>query len=275
MGIWSVISSSTTLRPWISYFIHYHFSFNTKLRSLIYGHRNFVHDHFPSDLTLRPILNINWTLNQADRLPTVCWQIVINRTGRCSWVLRRSLTSQVISVAFYIEREKSDKFCSDDLISAWGSFTCLKSTTRDQRLYFPSEGSHTMDFYGLKNFIDPMLVWIREHRIQMASMITTGPPGSSAGQWISRTAKLAPIKCAPTNKQYSYLVIPHKQSSAVFPVNTFANTELLFEQRLRKCLLEIQLMAPFEDLPHIDMDTHCSYLVTDFTGLVMTNTALY
>ena len=33
------------------------------------------------------------------------------------------LTSQVISVAFYSEREKSHKFCSEALISAWGSFT--------------------------------------------------------------------------------------------------------------------------------------------------------
>ena len=47
------------------------------------------------------------------------------------------LTSQVISVAFDIESEKSDKFCSEALISAWGSFTYRKSTTRDQRLYFP------------------------------------------------------------------------------------------------------------------------------------------
>ena len=49
------------------------------------------------------------------------------------------LTSQVINVAFYSEREKYDKFCSEVLISAWGSFTCRKSTTRDQWLYFPSE----------------------------------------------------------------------------------------------------------------------------------------
>ena len=51
------------------------------------------------------------------------------------------LTTQVISVAFYSEREKSDKFSSETLISAWGSFTCRKSTTRDPRLYFSSEGS--------------------------------------------------------------------------------------------------------------------------------------
>ena len=60
-------------------------------------------------------------------------------------------TSQVISVAFYIEHEKSDKFCTEALISARGSFTCRKSTTPDQRLYFPSEGSHTQNFYALKN----------------------------------------------------------------------------------------------------------------------------
>ena len=61
------------------------------------------------------------------------------------------LTSQVISVVFYSEREKSHKCCSEALISAWGSFTCHKSTTRDPQLYFPSEGSRTLDFYALKN----------------------------------------------------------------------------------------------------------------------------
>ena len=69
----------------------------------------------------------------------------------CCWGLRHFLTSQVISVASDIEREKSDKFCSEALISTWGSFTCRKSTTRDPRLYFPSEGSYTQDFYALKN----------------------------------------------------------------------------------------------------------------------------
>ena len=61
------------------------------------------------------------------------------------------LTSQVISVAFYNEHEKSDKFCWEALILAWDSFTCCKSTTRDPWLYFPSEGSHTQDLYALKN----------------------------------------------------------------------------------------------------------------------------
>ena len=72
------------------------------------------------------------------------------------------LTFQVISVAFYSEREKFDKFSSEALISAWGSFTYRKSTTRDPRLYFPSEGNHTQDFYGLKKYIDPGRVWTRE-----------------------------------------------------------------------------------------------------------------
>ena len=52
------------------------------------------------------------------------------------------LTSQVISIAFYSEREKSNKFCSEALILAWGSFTCHKSTIWDPRYYFPSEGQH-------------------------------------------------------------------------------------------------------------------------------------
>ena len=68
----------------------------------------------------------------------------------CGLILQCSSTSQVISITFYSEHEKSDKFCSEALISAWGSFTCRKSTTQDQWLYFPSEGSHTQDFYALK-----------------------------------------------------------------------------------------------------------------------------
>ena len=62
------------------------------------------------------------------------------RSCCCNWVLRLSLTSQFISVAFYSEREKSDKLCSEVLISVWGSFTCRKSTTQDPRLCFASEG---------------------------------------------------------------------------------------------------------------------------------------
>ena len=77
--------------------------------------------------------------------------LISSRCCCCCWVLRHSLTSQVINVAFYIEREKFDKFCLEALISAWVSFTCRKSTTRDQWPYFPSEGSHNQDFYALKN----------------------------------------------------------------------------------------------------------------------------
>ena len=76
------------------------------------------------------------------------------------------VTSQLISVAFFSEREKSDKFCSGALNSAWDSFTCRRCTTRDPWLYFPSEGSHTKDFYALKNSIDPGRDWTRERRIQ-------------------------------------------------------------------------------------------------------------
>ena len=65
------------------------------------------------------------------------------------------LTSQVISVAFYSEREKSGKSCSRALISAWGSFMCRKSKTRDPWFLFPSEGSYTQDFYALKNQSTP------------------------------------------------------------------------------------------------------------------------
>ena len=59
----------------------------------------------------------------------------------------------IISVVFYSEREKSDKFCSEALLLAWGSFMCRKSTARDPQLYIPSKGSHTQDFYALKKSI--------------------------------------------------------------------------------------------------------------------------
>ena len=38
------------------------------------------------------------------------------------------LTSQVISVTFYSEREKSNEFCSEAVILASGYFTCRKYT---------------------------------------------------------------------------------------------------------------------------------------------------
>ena len=47
--------------------------------------------------------------------------------------------SQVTSVAFESEREKSNKFCSEALILAGRSFTWHKSTTWDPWLYFPSK----------------------------------------------------------------------------------------------------------------------------------------
>ena len=64
------------------------------------------------------------------------------------------LTSQVISVAFYSEREKSDILLKG---SNFGLrfFTCRKSTTRYPRLFFPSEGSPNQDFYSLKKSIYP------------------------------------------------------------------------------------------------------------------------
>ena len=87
-----------------------------------------------------------------------------------SWVLWCSLTSQVISITFYIEREKSDKFCSEALILTWDSFTCRKSMTQDQWLYFPSEEKIHRPWPGLNpQTSDPV-----------ASMITMGPPGSTS-----------------------------------------------------------------------------------------------
>ena len=90
------------------------------------------------------------------------------------------LTSQIISVAFYSEREKSDKFCSEALISAWGSFTCRKSTIGDPWLYFPSEGSHTKDFYAVKKSstpagFEPANLVSSEHRVESKDEMRWSP----------------------------------------------------------------------------------------------------
>ena len=108
--------------------------------------------------------------------PTLCWSLLPFVPGFCNahwlllvvvdWGFTMLLTSQVISFAFYSERERSDKFCSEALISAWGSFTCHKSMTWDPQLYFPSEGSHTQNFYALKKSSNPGRVWTREPQIQ-------------------------------------------------------------------------------------------------------------
>ena len=81
------------------------------------------------------------------------------------------------SASLPTQHEKADKFCSEALILAWGCFTCRKSTTRDPQLYFPSEGSHTQDFYTLKKSINPGWDQTRWTSDPEESMITTGLPG--------------------------------------------------------------------------------------------------
>ena len=77
--------------------------------------------------------------------------IIILWKGSCSFLgFTLLLISRVISVALYSEHEKYDKFCSEALISVWGSDMCHKYMTRNVWLYFPSKGRHTQDFYALK-----------------------------------------------------------------------------------------------------------------------------
>ena len=122
----------------------------------------------PSNIVKHNENNYHYIIN-ITKLSTWC----------CSWVLRHFWISWVISVASDIEREKSDKFCSEDLISAWGSFTCRKCTTRDPRLYFPSEGSHTQDFLRSEKINQSRPGSNPGTSDPEASMITTGPPGST------------------------------------------------------------------------------------------------
>ena len=96
----------------------------------------------------------------------------------CCWVLWHFLTSKVISVASDIEREKSDKICPEALISASCYFTCRKSTTR----------THGFTSFRGKSYFG-FLRSGKSHRPRPgsnprtsnpeASMITTGPPGTT------------------------------------------------------------------------------------------------
>ena len=86
------------------------------------------------------------------------------------------LTSQVISVAFYSEREKSYKFCSEDLISAWGSFTCRK--LRSGTHGFTSLSKEViLRIFTLWKIHRPRLGLNSRTSYPVASIITTGPPG--------------------------------------------------------------------------------------------------
>ena len=68
---------------------------------------------------------------------------------------------------------------SEALILAWGSFTCCKSTTRDPRLYFPSDGSHSQDFYALRKMHRPRPGLNPRTSDPEESVLTPRPPGST------------------------------------------------------------------------------------------------
>ena len=128
-------------------------------------------------------------------------------------------------------------------------FTCSKSTTRDPRLYFPSEGSHTQDFYALKNSIDPRQRSNLRTSDPEASMITTGPPGSTHqfehicivyNRFCTATQKrkkrlqwlIRPIGCSKLSlcrtiipALYTYL----SYSSQLCPALHYNNVEILIE----------------------------------------------
>ena len=128
-----------------------------------------------------PLAPQRWT--DIYNVPMIKYSVIIFHEGYKHLVavdlgLTMILTSQVISVAFYSEREKSDKFCSEDLISAWGSFTCRKSTTRDPRLLLFRRKSYS-GFLRSENIHRPQPGSNPRTSDPEASMITTVPPGST------------------------------------------------------------------------------------------------
>ena len=127
------------------------------------------------------------------------------------------LTSQVISVALYSEREKYVKFCSEALISAWGSFPCRKYTTRDPRHNFPSEGSHTQDIYALKHPSTP-------------AGFEPNNLGSSGEYDNHRTTGVDRLHCVAFIDNFSYHQIYLNDSSI---------RQDLFQKNLRKLFIDI------------------------------------
>ena len=165
-------------------FIHYsawpHTAAATK--RLLKRFRWEVFDHPPpSAQTWLPVIFISFLVWNGHR--TTFWhnelQTNIENCCCCCWVLRHFWTSYIISIAADIEREKANKFCSEALILAWGSFMCRKSTTREPQLYFPSKQIHTQDFYSLKKIYRPRPGSNLQTSDPEQSMITTRPPGST------------------------------------------------------------------------------------------------
>ena len=151
-----------------------------------------------SNMFLRTLFSENLNLWSSLKFHYHTIQLVILVAVNLSF--KTLLTSQVISVFFYSEREKSDRFCSEDLIQACGSFMCHKPTTWDPQLYFPSEGSHTQDFYTLKKSIDPGRVLNLQTSDPVESMITTGPPGSATGNTYNSVITFSFSKAGKTTK---------------------------------------------------------------------------
>ena len=111
-----------------------------------------------------------WLASCSLRLCNVHRVIVVD------WSFTMLLTSQVISVAFYIEHDKSDKFCSEALISAWGSFMYLNLRHGTHRFTsLPKEV--ILRIFTLWKFHRPWLDLNPQTSDPVESMITTGTPG--------------------------------------------------------------------------------------------------
>ena len=98
------------------------------------------------------------------------------------WVFTTPLTSQAISVALYSERQKSDKFCSEALFRLevllravnlrHGGLTALRPFRRKSYSGF----LRFEKIHRLRPGLNPRTL------DAVASMITTGPPGSTGNQ---------------------------------------------------------------------------------------------
>ena len=100
-------------------------------------------------------LYCNWMSSTADTTPTGR----IKKTSlsqMCEWIAAawKEISPDTVQKSFKVTSISNAMDGSEDG-AVWCRPTTDKSTTQDPQLYFPSEGSHTQDFYALKKLIEP------------------------------------------------------------------------------------------------------------------------
>ena len=95
--------------------------------------------------------------------------------------------------------------CGQALISAWGSFTCRKSTTRDPRLYLPFQRNSYSLFLRSKKSIDPGRDRTCEPRVQRRVWQPLDHRGSTVGHVANNYTFV--LTCWPKSDKYQSITV--------------------------------------------------------------------